>query len=392
MRGKHSNPIVHCLAALARDRLRAKIAPSITWQPLTSPDPGCTAIIGVSSRLPDVLAANIRCLNMSRWPELKRVVLTVDCAREAFPPSIQQRIQQTYPDLNIELLFYSHAQAAMANKLQLPFVYSWLSWSIALATVRTQHVLFHDYDALVLGPTLANRYKAFANSGAMVQGISWYHSNGIEESDHLATTFEAFFDVPWLRSFEPVALFNKLRLVKGRSIDMDTTLDIQHRGLSESQRTIMPMDLEQLVHPSQMVHQYTMFRHSPGAALPCFSIPMIPFFAFLGGNSSLLECAIIPLEKSGRDEIDFLGDGTRFNFSQLTRPQVDWALKQMVQAFVALDVPPDPKVHRYGIGLYRIVGSTPEDHWRGDFTPQQRRWIAAAETDMVTPATGHGKP
>lgn len=384
MRGKHGNYLIHGLATLQRDWLRWKIAGSIKWDGLDAPEPGCTAIVGVCSRLPDVLAATMRCLNMSRWPELKRVVLAVDCTRDAFPTGIEARVKAAYPELQIDFLYYTPEQWGMTKKLELPFVYCWLSWCIALAQVRTQHVLIHDYDALVLGPTLASRYRKFVDSGAKAQGISWYKTNGVEEADHLATTFEAFFDVPWLRSFEPVQLFNKLRLVDGRSIDFDITLDLQ-RHLPESQRTAIPMDLDQLVHPSQMVHQYTMFHHSPGQALPCFSVPMIPFFAYLGGNHGMLEQAIGHLEAGNREDIDFLSDGTRFNFTQLTATQVDWILKQMVQAFVALGVAPDPQVYRYGLGLYRIIGADAAANWLGDFTPAQRDWIEASANP--TPAT-----
>ena len=92
--------------------------------------------------------------------------------------------------------------------------------------------------------------------------------NGVKEDDRLATTFEAFADAAWLRSQRPIDLFNKVRAVNGRSIDFDITLESQHRLLKPEERTILPMRQDQLVHPSQMIHQYTMFRHSPGKALP----------------------------------------------------------------------------------------------------------------------------
>lgn len=378
MRGKHKNPLIHALAVVSRERLRRRIAGAVNWKPLDAPEPGCTAIVGVCSRLPGVLAATMRCLNMSRWPELRRVILAVDCTSETFPAHIRQAVEQAYPELHIDFIFYSADQAMLTAKLELPFVYSWMSWCIALADTRTEHVLIHDYDALVLGPTLASRYCAFVGSGAKIQGISWYKSNGIEETDRLATTFEAFVDASWLRSFQPIMLFNKLRVIHGRSIDMDTTLDIQQRNLAGNQRTVMPMDLAELVHPSQMVHQYTMFRHSPGAALPCFSMPMVPFFAHLGGDAASMEYATEHLLIDSIDKVDLLGDGTRFNLSQLALPQVDWALKQMVQAYLALRVAPDPLVFRYGLALYRAIGAEERTFWLGDFTSSQRVWVAEA--------------
>ena len=375
MQGKHSSPLVHSLAVVAREYLRWQIADAVKWTPLEQPEAGCTAIIGACSRLPDVLGATLRCLDMSSWPELKRVIVAVDCTREAFPAGIEPAIVQAYPNLKIDFFYYTPKQAALTSKLQLPFVYCWLSWCIALAEVRTAHVLIQDYDALVMGRALETRYREFVRSGAKIQGISWYKSNGVEEADHLATTFETFVDAAWLRYFRPILLFNKLRVIDGRSIDMDITLDIQQKYLRADERTITPMNLEQLVHPSQMVHQYTMFRHSPGAALPSFSIPMIPFFAYLGGNQRMLEHATEELGSKAIDNLDFLGDGTHFNFSKLTLANVDWALKQIVQAFVALNIPTDSKIVQYGIALYRMIGADKAEYWRGDFTPLQREWI-----------------
>jgi hypothetical protein len=386
MRGKHKNLLVHALAGFYRERLRWKIARLVAWQPLQHAEPGCTAIIGLSSRLPHVLGANMRCLYKSRWPELKRVLVTVDSTEEMFPREALRESIEAYPELQIEVLYYSPLQSAMAEQLKLPYVYSWLSWCIALSRVSTEHVLIHDYDALILGRTLEARYKRFVASDAKVQGIAWYKTNGIEPDDHLATTFEAFFDTKWLRSLRPVQLFNKLRLVNGRSIDFDTTLDAQLMLLKRSERTIVPMALDELVHPSQMIHQYTMFRRDPGKALPCGSIPMIPFFAFLGGNDEMLLHATQLLESGQGKDIDFLKDGTRINLTQLDLAMVDWQLKQMIQACLGLQIPPDSRIYRYGSALYRMIHTAEPDIWKGDFTALQRAWIdSASRADTAAP-------
>ena len=219
MEGKHKRWFVHAMATLSREWLRTRVASLVHWDPLLNPESGCTAIVGVSSKLPDVLIANLRCLSTSRWPELKRVVLVVDCAKSNFPATIEQEVMAAFPELNIEFLYYTAHQATFAELFKLPFIYSWLSWCIALKKTSTSHVLFHDYDALVFGSRLGERYRAFAASGKKVRGIRWYNSNGVLIEDHLATTFEAFMDTAWLRSSQPVALFNKLqRFAGGRSI------------------------------------------------------------------------------------------------------------------------------------------------------------------------------
>ena len=379
MKGKHKNPLKHLFASVRGDRLRSKISHMVDWEPLIDPEPGCTAIIGMCSRVPEVLAANIRCLNKFRWPDLKRVLVVVDCEETSNLRAIEAETRTACSGLRIEFIFYSPTQAALAKSLDISFVYSWLSWCIALKCTNTKHVLIHDYDALVLSPRLEERYRTFAASGAVVQGIAWYKSNGIETEDHLATTFEAFVDTKWLRSCHPVELFNKVRNVGGRSIDFDTTLDIQHRLLTPEQRTMAPMNADELMHPSQMICQYTMFRHSPSAELPCFSIPMIPFFIYLSGRTSAIEDATIAIKQGEIRDIDLLNDGTHFNFSKMDIPQVDWLLKQAVQACVALQIPPSRAIHEYGRALYGLIGTPAQDVWRGDFTSKQRSWIQEAQ-------------
>ena len=378
MRGKHSSPMTYWVAWLYREWVRARIRGLIHWTPLTAPNPGCTAIIGMCSRLPDVMAANLRCLHQSRWPQLKKIVIAVDAPRSPAHAQVEADARATCPSLDVEFVYYSEAQSSTADRLHLPFVYSWLSWCLALSHVTTRHVLIHDYDALVLGPTLGQRYEQFVRSGATVQGISWYEGNGIESADRLATTFETFVDTAWLRSLTPISLFNKMRLKHGRSIDFDTSLDAQDRLLPESQRTIVPMNLDEMVHPSQMIHQYTMFRRQPAGLLPCFSMPMIPFFAYLSGKRNAISYATDALTRERRGDVDILGDGTRFNFGMLEVSQVDWALKQMVQAFIALECAPDHRIYEYGKALYRIIKVKSDLVWKGDFSAVQRRWIDLA--------------
>lgn len=378
MQGKHTNPIKHGMAWLYREWLRFRIRGLVSWTVLGNPRPGCTAIIGMCSRLPDVMAANLVCLHKSRWSGLRKIVIAVDTPRTDAFASIEVHAKSICAEIEVEFVYYSPYQSQVAEGLQLPFVYSWLSWCLALAKVTTQHVLIHDYDALIVGRTLENRYLEFVASRSKIQGVSWYNGNGVVLADRLATTFEAFADTAWLRALPPVAAFNKIAFKDGRSIDYDTLLDIQDRLLPREQRTVVPMNLDELVHPSQMIHQYTMFRRHPHKSLPCFSMPMIPFFMYLSGKREALLFALNVLRRGPRSNLEFLGDGTQFNFEQLDTLQVDWALKQMVQGLVALERPPDKDVYFYGQALYALVGTPADEVWRGDFTAAQRVWIENA--------------
>jgi len=373
MQGKHSNIIKHAAAWLHRERLRYQLSSLVSWQPLNEPKPGCTAIIGMCSRLPRVLGANLRCLIAARWPDLKQIIIAIDATREDFPLEANY-LMATYPGIEIKVVHYSNEQSRFAENIKLPFVYSWMSWSIALAEVETRDVLIHDYDALVFGDTLSRRYNEFVRSGAAIQGISWYAVNGLEADDRLATTFEAFSQVQWLRRLPPVSLFNKIGIKEGRSIDYDTTLYVQDRLLLPEQRTCMPMDIDELVHPSQMIHQYTMFRKFPGRPLPSFAMPMLPLFSVLSGEPEAFENAAQSLRSASRDAVDLAGDGTPMNLEQLGVPQVDWTLKQMIQATLLLRLPPNPALMDYATALYDHVGAL-HNQRQGDFTPSQREWI-----------------
>lgn len=294
------------------------------------------------------------------------------------PSGFEAGITGICPALEIEFIYYSEAQSKVAEYFKLPFVYSWLSWSIALSRTTTEHVLIHDYDALILGKTLEIRYNEFVKSESMIQGISWYSGNGVTQNDRLVTTFEAFVCSNWIRSLPPISLFNKLRIKNGRTIDFDTTLDVQDRYVPINKRTVVPMNLEEMVHPSQMIHQYTMFQRKSGSSLACFAVPMLPFFAYLSGELGAVAHATKALMSRPRVSIDLLGDGTVFNFTQLNILQVDWLLKQMVQALIALRHEPDVQIYEYGIALYKIIDVDEKLMWKGDFTDVQQRWIASS--------------
>lgn len=379
MQGKYNNVLKHWLAWAHREVLRSRLRGLVRWEPLIAAEPGCTAVIGMCSRLPHVMAANLRCLHQSRWPDLKKVVIAVDAVYGPAFDQIEAEARINCPSIDLAFVYYTPEQSAVAEKLKLPFVYCWISWCLALAEVKTSCVLIHDYDALILGLTLRHRYELFVKSRSKMQGVSWYNGSGVVPADRYATTFEAFADTTWLRGMPPIALFNKIRAKGSRSFDFDTMLDAQDQ-LPVDERTMVPMEASEMVHPSQMIHQYTMFRRHPRRALPCFSVPMIPFFAYVSGHRDAIEHAVSAIEREGKLDVDLLGDGTRFNLSQLDLPQVDWALKQMLQALLGLNQTPDGAIYRYGLALYAVVESSSGRTWRGDFTPPQRRWVDAAAT------------
>lgn len=388
MKGKYTSWPRFLAAYAYRQWVRGRLRNTVSWAPLKDAAPGCTAVIGMCHRLPDVLVGNVRCLYAARWPELRTIIIVVDNVAGCLPSDLEQAAREICKEIDVRFYYYTPAQADLAERLRLPYVFSWLSWSIGLRHTQTRVALLHDYDALVLNDVLADRYAAFVKSEAAIQGIRWYNANGVTSADRLTTTFEAFVDVAWLRQFLPIQMFNQIGIVNGVSRDYDTLLDIQHRHTSEARRTVMAMQEEELVHPSQMIHQYTMFRKAPGAPLPSFSIPMIPFFAWLSGKPHALASTTARLQSANGPVLDFLGEGTLVNFVGLDIGSVDWTLKQMVRACVRQDIAPFRDLVDYGTALYRLVHAPPEKVWKGDFTPEQHDWIARARLSSGSAETG----
>jgi hypothetical protein len=352
----------------------------IYWEPLPPLEPGCTAIIGMCSRLPYVLGANLYCLNNSQWEYLKEVIITVDAEKGALPEGFEDEIIQKFPQLNVTFFYYNRQQAEFTAKIGDPFIYSWLSWAICLNHVRTKTVLIQDYDALVLGKNaLERRYRTFLESEAKIQGVVWYKSNGFVTEDHITTTFEALIDPNWIRAFPPIMGYNRVGLFKGRKIDYDTYLDIQANHTPENQITMIPMSLEELVHPSQMITQYMRFKKSPGKALPCFSVIMTPFFYFLSGQENAITNATQALKRESPKRVDLLRDGVLINLSLLNTKTVDWIMKNIIQVLVKEDIKPFRDIIDYGTALYQVCKTPEEQIWVGDFTDAQREWIEAAK-------------
>ena len=380
MADEYQNYFKFLVAKIYRNYRRYQIAKLITWEPLPPLEEGCTAIIGMCSRIPYILGANLYCLSQNQWADLKAILIAVDAEKSSLPPGFEEAIIQQFPELKLTFIYYNPQQAQFTAKVNDPYIYSWLSWSLCLNHIGTKSALIQDYDALVLGKTvLEQRYQAFQESGAKIQGITWYKNNNFTQEDHLATTFEAFIDVAWIRSFPPVMGHNRFGIFKGRRVNYDTYLDIQANYTPESQRTIMPMGLENLAHPSNMITQYMRFRSAPGKPSRCFSIPMLPFFYYLSGRTNAFTIATQALQRGDPEHLDLLGDGVQINLTLLDIKSIDFNLKLILQVLLRYELKPFKELIDYGIALYQIINTPTEQIWLGDFTPAQREWIEAAK-------------
>jgi hypothetical protein len=245
----------------------------------------------------------------------------------------------------------------------------------------TKSFFIHDYDALILGDFLKDRYRNFINGKKIIQGIYYYQANGITPEDKLVCTFEAFVDTQWVKSYPPVSMFNKLGFINERSVDFDTFLFMEQNYTTESKREIIPMSEEELIHPAQMIHQYTIFQKFPGRPWNCAALVMIPFFLSLKEPSILGE-AVKRIKLSGSKVIDLLGDGCLINFSTLSLKHLEIMLRLMIQGYVKFNIKPSQDFYNYGNAFYNLIDLPEPKRWKIGETKEQKKWVEDLEPYM----------
>ncbi len=368
----------YVLAYGYRELLRARLARVVSWRKLDRLEPGCTIVLGLCSKLPQVLMANLECLEKALWPEFKELIIAVDSKEGVLEPEYINAVLTRYSKLKPRFIYYNEEQYRLAEAYKLPWVYCWLSWVVAMNESVTEHVLIHDYDALILSNILEKRYRRFVQEKSMMQGVWWYWTHGIVESDRLAATFEAFVDMAWVRKYHPVRMINQVGTIKGRRVDFDILTEMQAHTTQESQRGIYSMGYEDMAHPTQMIHQYTVFRKAPGSKNYSASLIMIPFFQYLSGNKDVLRNTIRNVQAHPDKVFELLGDGVLMNFELMMPIHVDEMMKLMVQTCVKLGIAPFKELVDYGDAFYTLIGVPQSERWVHEFDTKQRDWIQKA--------------
>jgi hypothetical protein len=375
MTGKYKNQIHYILALIYRSIIRVIIRSLMAWDKSNQNlQNGCTVIIGMCSKLPGVLHGNLLGLRLAQWQDLKEIIIVVDNAGGNASRLFEQKILKDFEDLNIRFIHYTYFQSLIADLLKLPYIYSWLSWVMAINVCQTKSFFIHDYDALILGDFLKDRYRMFITGKKIIQGIYYYRTNGIIPEDKLVCTFEAFVDTQWVKSYSPVSMFNKLGFINGRSVDFDTLLYMQQHGTSAFQREIIPMSEEELLHPAQMIHQYTVFQKYPKRPWNCAALVMIPFFLSLQ-EPTIFEKTVRRIQLSGDKVIDLLGDGCLMNFLTLRFQHLDKMLRLMVQGYIKFNIKPSIDFYSYGTAFYDLVGLPESERWKMYETKEQKQWV-----------------
>ena len=263
-----------------------------SWEPLVSPEPGYSIVIAGMRRLWPVALANLRLIAACDRKDLHEVLLVMDDELDRLPAEFRRLAEEIGSNgLPLRVIGYDDRQRRIAHRINWGWVYSWLSWSKGIAAARTGRVILHDLDAMPIDTGVFRRlFEASQANAAQFQGIRYYSGSGVTPQMRLVTTFEMTIDIEWLRrSARPLEGFNQVRLVDGRYVDFDTWLEVQRRAPI---RRVEPIEPASLVHPTQLICQFT--DHVAGRDSRLHSghqLPILLYFVHLGNASTDLEAA-----------------------------------------------------------------------------------------------------
>jgi hypothetical protein len=324
------------------------------WEPMVAPAPGYTVVIACMLTLPEVVLANLRALERSEFAEAHEVILVFDCQLQSIPEDVKRAATHLARRVPTRILGYSPRQLRTARKIDWGWVYAWLSWSIGIGAANTRRVQLHDLDALVLDPKFFDRMHAHAEREELhFLGVDYYEGNGVSRAMRLPATFELSLDAAWLRAtFHPFDLFNKLRIVDGRVIDFDTMLWVEWQSPARSK---LPISETQILHPSQMICDYTDMRRGRVIARKRpHNLLMLPWFLHLGGNSEPLRLAGQQLTAPGTEAVSMLDRQARI--ADISPAHFAWTEKQIRRGEQAIFGETRPEVAQYLRGIISRAG------------------------------------
>jgi hypothetical protein len=313
----------------------------VSWEPQANQQPGYTVVIACMHKLAHLAVANLNLIQRMDAEGLKEVLLVFDCLESELPAVVRDAVANWRSGPEVRVVCYGERQVRAARKINWGWVYSWMSWTKGIAEAGTRHVLLHDLDALPLEPNLFLKlYSRALKSGAQFQGIRQYRGQGITPDMGLVTTFELMIDAYHMRkTFQPFEGFNRVCLIGGRYVDFDTFLYMQHRS---SLRAIQSIDESQLVHPTQMICQYTDFMAGRGRiSTHEHNLIMLPYYFLLGGDPDLIASTTKQLTPLGAHSLTMMGRSLPIGHLAPTRwAWIEKQIRRVEQAIFGRTRPP----------------------------------------------------
>jgi hypothetical protein len=341
---------------LRRSRMQARLLGLVSWKPLENPHPGYTVVIAAMHRLWPVLVANLHLISRMHLASMRELIVVFDCEEREVPEEARRELRSLVEQgLRVRVIGYSAKQARVARSIQWGWVYSWMSWCIGIGAASTRWVLLHDLDALPIDSDLFERVFTGAEANdVQFQGTRLYAGCGVVADMGLVTTFEMVLDAQWLRSHSvPYDGFNKVRIVDGRSVDFDTFLSVQRRA---PRRRVEPIGEHQLVHPSQLICQFT--DHLAGRTdrtSPTNRLPILAYFMRVGDPSFDLGHLAAPIADPGARTGLFWGKP--LNLAAIPPETWAWMEKQIRRLEQHLHGATRPEIEEYLVGFKRRAGA-----------------------------------
>jgi hypothetical protein len=333
LKGKYTNPIKYSLAKTQRAAMRLVLRRLAAWRPLENPEAGYTAIIGCNGQLAAMIGADLKMLSCQDRENLKNIVIVIDRPKSEITFPVEQSMRDKYPELPLQFAYYSPTQTRILNAIGWGWAYAWLSWSTGIALTKTRYALLQDFDAILINPdALEQRYGAIVERGDQYLGDRWYSGCGVELDDRLVMTPELMFDAVHVRNHHrPIDLFNHVTIHHGRTVDFDTFLYAQSKA---GKKSVLPIAEEDMVHPSQMICQFTHLMAGRGTLAPDRNnLLLVPYFMYVGGEQATLAQQHSLLRACDGKTVPFFGKP--LEIGQLTQPHRAWMRKQAYRLEIA---------------------------------------------------------
>lgn len=350
---KYKSELKYRMVQVRRMALRMVIRKLAKWEAMAAPADGYTVIIGCNTPLAKMLGANLYFLSQQDLSHCDRILVVLDRPREQMPFDVEPKLRARFPKLPVEFVYYSQQQAEVVAKVKWPWVNSWLSWSIGLGVTRTRYAMLQDFDAMLLRPDIVEeRYRAIKERGHQFVGVRFYGGNGVIPDDGLASTFELILDAQYLRqNFKAIDAFNHVTRYNGRRVDFDTLLWCQTRG---SQNSILPIDEEDMVHPSQVICQFEEHRNGRADRIPASNnLAFVPYFLFLAEEPEVLLDLTAQMERAETKTLQFFG--RELDLSGMVDTHIQWITKQAYRLEKAVAGQPREEARRYFAALDGFV-------------------------------------
>jgi len=333
--------------------LRLLLRPWVRWRPLRKPREGYSLVLGCAASLTDLLDANLMMVQRQRRDHLHTFHIVFDEPANDRLIHTANHLRRAFPDLPLRFHYFTPLQSKLLARIAWGWAYAWLSWCIGIRHADTRYVLIHDLDFLPLKQDFfLRRYRAIRDQRLHFLGMQHFAFNGFTAEDGLLVSNQLMFDAVHVRSMhKPLDFFVKRGRLNRRPVYFDLTLYAQ---LFTDRRALLPLRSLEMVHPSQMICQFTALLTQPDyQPHPRTSLLLIPYYLYLGGHHAPLRDMSQHLHTPSAGRIRFFG--RLLDISQQTPEHVRVLATMAYEVEQTLFGETRPEVRAYFDRLIKLV-------------------------------------